>query len=178
MCAEATAPHPAANGQPDDRLGEIFSAHAQRLYRLARRLSSNPDDARDLVQETFVRALRNVDAVPRHAEEAWLVRVLVNLARDRWKQKATRARLVAVHGRPSGPQRDPESAMVARALVWQAMTTLAPRRRAVVVMHELEGASVMEIAGLLGISQVTVRWHLSRGRRDIRQFLIAAGAGT
>jgi RNA polymerase sigma-70 factor (ECF subfamily) len=178
MCAEATVPHRSADGQPNDRLGQMFAAHAQRLYVLARRLSSNADDARDMVQETFVRAAGALDAVPPHAEEAWLVRVLVNQARDRWKQKATRARLFAVHGRSEGPPRDPESAFVARAIVWQAVTTLAPRRRAVVVLHELEGASVPEIAQLLGIRQVTVRWHLSRGRHDIREFLMRTGAGT
>jgi DNA-directed RNA polymerase specialized sigma24 family protein len=51
--------------------------------------------------------------------------------------------------------------------VWQALNRLAPRRRAIVVMHELEGLSIPDIARFLGIRSVTVRWHLSVGRREL-----------
>jgi len=51
--------------------------------------------------------------------------------------------------------------------VQRALERLAPRRRAVVVLHDLEDASVGEIARLLGVTAVTVRWHLSRGRREL-----------
>ena len=56
---------------------------------------------------------------------------------------------------------------MARATVWRALDTLTPRRRAIVVMHELEGLTISAIASLLGISAITVRWHLSRARRDL-----------
>src|SRR5262245_57488336 len=77
-----------------DRLGLLFAAHHQRLYRLARRLSGSADEARDLVQDTFLRAARAPRSVPAGppAEEAWLVRVLINLCRDRWRQTANRGR--------------------------------------------------------------------------------------
>ena len=85
----ATANHDA--GAAADRLGVLFDAHHQRLYRLARRMSGSADEARDLVQDTFLRAARAPESVPwgASAEEAWLVRVLVNLCRDRWRQTAT-----------------------------------------------------------------------------------------
>jgi len=47
------------------------------------------------------------------------------------------------------------------------MATLAPRRRAIVILYELEGTAIGDIASLLGVSPVTVRWHLSRGRREL-----------
>ena len=77
-----------------ERLAALFDTHHQRLYRLARRLAGDADEARDLVQETFLRAAR-ARRVPegRAGEEAWLVRVLVNLCRDRWRQTADRRRL-------------------------------------------------------------------------------------
>jgi RNA polymerase sigma-70 factor (ECF subfamily) len=62
---------------------------------------------------------------------------------------------------------DPESAIVARSVVWQALAALDPRRRAILVMHELEGSPVDAIARLLGVTSVTVRWHLSKGRRQL-----------
>ena len=151
------------------RLGTLFDAHHQRLYRLARRLSGSADEARDLVQDTFLRAARAPASVPTgpSAEEAWLVRVLINLSRDRWRQTANRERL----DRSTAPRgieaTDPEAALVARSVVWAALATLDPRRRAVLVMHELEGVPVHVIARTLGVTSVTVRWHLSKGRRQL-----------
>jgi RNA polymerase sigma factor (sigma-70 family) len=61
--------------------------------------------------------------------------------------------------------------LMARTIVWQALDKLTPRRRAIVVMHELEGLAIPSIASLLGISAITVRWHLSRGRRELARYL-------
>jgi RNA polymerase sigma-70 factor (ECF subfamily) len=180
MTGEATvarANHDA--GAAADRLGVLFDAHHQRLYRLARRMSRDGDEARDLVQDTFLRAARSPTSVPsgESAEEAWLVRVLVNLCRDRWRQTANRERLRLRHGyggqvdRATAPTAvspaDPEAALVARSVVWRALDTLDPRRRAVLVMHELEGLPVNVIARTLGVTAVTVRWHLSKGRAQL-----------
>ena len=55
--------------------------------------------------------------------------------------------------------------------MWQALDILPPRRRAVVVMHELEDLPISAIASLLQISEITVRWHLSKGKRDLMREL-------
>ena len=173
-----TVPVGDADSSPD-RITRLFTAHQRRLYALARRLSSTPEDASDLVQETFLRAARTSGAMPADArgEEAWLVRVLVNLCRDRWRQQQDRRRLDIYVDRETGTRRDAESPLVARALVWRALQGLPPRRRAVVVLHEIEGASIQHIAGLLGVTAVTVRWHLSRARRELRRLLECLGEG-
>lgn len=154
-----------------ERLALLFDAHADRLYRLARRLTANTDDARDLVQDTFLRAARSSSSIPRGEarEEAWLVRILVNLQRDQWRRTAMRSHhdaagaLALDIGRGS----DLESALIARTVIWRALERLPPRRRAILVLHELEGLAVSAIASLLLITPITVRWHLSRGRRDL-----------
>lgn len=163
----ATADRPADDTAA--RLGSLFDSHHQRLYRLARRLSRSADDARDLVQETFLRAARHAASVPEGAshEEAWLVRVLINVARDRWRQLAVRQRGASTIARSAGASGDPESALLARSIIWQALQRLPPRRRAILVLHEIEGASIPAIAALLGVAAVTVRWHLSIGRREL-----------
>ena len=156
---------------PSARLASLFDAHFDRLYRLARRLSPSTDDALDLVQETFLRAARSPASVPAGSaseEEAWLVRVLVNIRRDQWRKSGVRSRHVS-----QTPQtgQNPEATLIAKTMVWQALDRLSPRRRAIIVMYELEAMSMDAIASLLGISAITVRWHLAAGRRDLAKTL-------
>jgi RNA polymerase sigma factor (sigma-70 family) len=158
--------------QPSERIATLFDVHHQRVYRLARRLTSSADDALDLVQETFLRVARSPESVPYgpEREEAWLVRVLVNVRRDQWRRAAVRIR----HDESRSPcdvQPDHGSAVIARTTIWRALDVLPPRRRAVIVMHELEGLTVSAIASQLGISAITVRWHLSTGRRQLTRLL-------
>lgn len=162
---------------PVERLAGLFDMHADRLYRLARRLTTNAEDARDLVQDTFVRAARSCHSIPvgDACEEAWLVRVLVNLQRDRWRRTAMRAHHDAANAHTADANRrsNQESALIARTTVWRALERLPPRRRAILVLHELEGLDVRAIASLLHITPITVRWHLSRGRRDLSSLVKA-----
>jgi RNA polymerase sigma-70 factor (ECF subfamily) len=173
MTGQAIAMSATADRPSDDvaaRLGTLFDAHHQRLYRLARRLSRSGEDASDLVQETFLRAARHVRSVPEGAghEEAWLVRVLINLARDRWRQMAVRKRGADDAAESTMPvPSDSESALLAKSIIWQALDRLPPRRRAIIVLYEIEGVAIPAIARLLGVAAVTVRWHLSIGRREL-----------
>ncbi len=164
-----------------DRLAALFDAHEERLYRLARRLAATADEANDLVQETFLRAAASLRSVPDGLtkQEAWLVRVLVNIQRDQWRKRAVRARSAAtLRADPISYPSNLESALIAKRAVWAALDLLPPRRRAMVVMHELEGMTPAAIASLLGVSAMTVRWHLSMGRRDLKRLLETHMRGT
>lgn len=167
----ATVDRPREDGPA--RVGALFDAHHQRLFKLARRLSRSAEDARDLVQETFLRAAKSPGSIPSGAspEEAWLVRVLINICRDRWRQSAVRSRARRNGHLTADAQPDPEPALMARSMVWQALDELPPRRRAILILYELEGAAIPAIAKLLGVSPVTVRWHLSIGRREMAKAL-------
>jgi RNA polymerase sigma-70 factor (ECF subfamily) len=160
-------------GDAADRLAALFDAHHDRLYRLARRLAPSVDDALDLVQETFLKAARSPTSVPvgLTSEEAWLVRVLINVRRDQWRKTAVRKRHDREVSHSANVDNGQEAVLIARATVWRALDALTPRRRAVVVMHELEGLTTSAIASLLGISAITVRWHLSIGRHDLARAL-------
>ncbi len=175
----------AVSGAPDTdaassgRLAALFDSHQHRLFLLALRLSSDREEARDLVQETFLRAARQPRSVPdgEPAGEAWLVRTLVNLCRDRFRRLAVRsgARLELTrdaHAREGAGH--PEDAHVARATVAAALGGLSPRRRAIVVLHEIEDRPVREVARLLGVTEVTVRWHLLTARRELAKALAPA----
>lgn len=155
-----------------DRLAALFDAHHERLYRLALRMISDPEEARELVQEAFLRVARRPRSLPADeaAGEAWLVRIVVNLCRDRRRRRkvrdGARAELPSSAAAPSA-----EAASVARLSVAAALSDLPARRRAVVVLAELEGRTSAEIAELLGISRVTVRWHLAAGRKELARKL-------
>jgi RNA polymerase sigma-70 factor (ECF subfamily) len=155
-------------------LATLYDEQAPRLFRLARRLGHDGEAARDLVQEVFVRAAAapsHLPAVPPQAA-AWLVRVLVNAAHDRHRRNRLRRTEPLDVELPS--QGDAAADVVARATVRRALAHLPLRRRTIVVLAELEGASVADIAAALGITRVTVRWHLAIGRRELRQWLVPA----
>jgi RNA polymerase sigma factor (sigma-70 family) len=84
---------PTASTPHAERLSTLFESHSHRLYRLARRMAPSADDALDLVQETFLKAARSPKSIPRgwSDEEAWLVRVLINIRRDQWRKEACAA---------------------------------------------------------------------------------------
>src|SRR5579862_1548125 len=113
-----------AVGNPVERLESLFDAHYARLYRLARRLAPSKDDALDLVQETFLRAARSPQSIPVGVsqEEAWLVRVLINIRRDQWRKKSIRDYHAKAGPAPSTPE--PEAAFIAKNMVWQALNIL------------------------------------------------------
>jgi len=158
---------------PTDRLATLFDRHHDRLYRLARRMCNGRDEAHDLVQETYLKAARSPQTVPSEApdEEAWLVRVLINIRRDQWRRAGVRRRHESAMARDVAAGSNPEAAFVARDAVWRALDALPPRRRAIVMMHALEELDARTIARTLRISAITVRWHLSIGRRELARVL-------
>jgi RNA polymerase sigma-70 factor (ECF subfamily) len=175
-----------AGASGGERLAVLFDRHHARLFRLACRLTADREEARDLVQEAFLRAARHATGVPPGAAsgEAWLVRTLVNLCRDHHRRLSVRVRAwtslaaaaaSAAHEVPATP--GPESMVVARATVRAGLARLPPRRRAVLVLHEIEELPVDGIARLLGIAAVTVRWHLMVARRELAAALLAPSAG-
>lgn len=168
---------PSGTTTQNDRVIALFDAHADRLYRLARRLAPSVDEARDLVQEVFLRVASASRPVPhgRSAEEAWLVRILINIRRHQWRKDTVRRREAAQSGPPLAETPSPEASYVRRMTVWRALEALSPRRRAIVVLHELDAMPASAIASLLGITTITVRWHLARGRHELAKRIRETG---
>jgi RNA polymerase sigma-70 factor (ECF subfamily) len=162
-----------SDDDPEARVAALFDAHYKRLFRLARRLVRDPDDPADVVQETFLRAARAPHRVPPGAasEEAWLVRVLINVCKDSWRHAAVRVKAAAAGHVRAADAVNPEPALLAHSMVWQALDRLPARRRAVLVLYELDGTPIPEIARLIGVTPVTVRWHLMRARRELASVL-------
>lgn len=150
--------------------GTLVDWNSPRLLRLALSILGSEADARDVVQEAFIRAWREL---PRLRDldrfDAWLARIVVNACRDRWRSH----RRVAVHEIPAGeldPDREPSSTVpigdrVASAdMIRRAFARLDIDQRTILVLHYVEEQAVAGIAASLGIPVGTAKWRLYRAR--------------
>ena len=164
-----------------DQLVERYQARA---YRLAWSLVRDPEDARDVSQEAFLRVYQSAGRFRGDARfSTWFYRILVNLALDHrrrrrwWERLVTRDRddeEVALVERQPAHDPDPgERVSEAQALtrLWEAVHRLSPQQRATMVLSAQEQLSTSEIAAVLGISEPTVRVHLHRAVRTLRKTL-------
>ncbi len=157
--------------------------HLDALYRTALRLTGRPQDAEDLVQETFLRAWRSLHTYrPGTNPKAWLFRILHNARIDRYRASTRTVQTVdEMEGQDPAfvVTETPESSVLAGVMdaeVRQALMNLPEMFRACLILADLEGFSYQEIADILGIPRGTVMSRLFRGRRAMRKAL--AGYGT
>ncbi|MBI3492826.1 MAG: sigma-70 family RNA polymerase sigma factor [Acidobacteria bacterium] len=167
------------------RVSASFEAEAlaslDSLYRAARRLTSVPADAEDLVQETYLKAFRAADQFePGTNLRAWLFTILHNTARNRARDRARdtvtidsetvdRAAEMGPPGRTfEGAVETPESLLLRETLApeLQAAVDAMPETfREAVWLRDVEGFSYAEIAEMLSIPMGTVMSRISRGRQ-------------
>ncbi len=159
---------------------ELVREHADRVYRLAYRLSGNQHDAEDLTQETFIRVFRSLSSYKAGTFEGWLHRITTNLFLDmvRRRNKIRMEALPEDYERVPGTDPNPEEIYNDANLdpdLQRALDALAPEFRAAVVLCDIEGLSYEEIATTLGVKLGTVRSRIHRGRQAIRGHLAASG---
>ena len=161
----------AAAGGGEERLEQLYDRFSARLFRFALRVSRDDGEARDYVHDAYLRAARDIGRVPQADSEAmaWLIRVVVNLARDRYRRTLVRDAFARLAMRRE--THDPRPALDAGEAVRRAIASLSPRQRAVVVLRHLDGQPVAEIAATLDLSPATVRWHLADARKRLAVLL-------
>jgi RNA polymerase sigma-70 factor (ECF subfamily) len=156
---------------------DIVRQHADRVYRLAYRLSGNRADAEDLTQETFVRVFRSLADYTPGTFEGWLHRITTNLFLDmvRRRQKIRFDALAEdASERLASDEPGPERAYEQNNLdpeIQRALDALPADFRAAVVLCDLEGLTYEEIALTLDIKVGTVRSRIHRGRVLLREAL-------
>lgn len=155
---------------------EVVREHADRVYRLAFRLSGDPHDAEDLTQETFIRVFRSLASYRPGTFEGWLHRITTNLFLDMVRRRG-RLRMEGLpedNDRLVGGGPDPEQVFSDAHLdpdLAAALDELAPEFRAAVVLCDVEGLSYDEIAATLDVKLGTVRSRIHRGRQQLRAAL-------
>ena len=148
---------------------DFVAARSAGLFRAALVLTGNREAAEDLVQETLERAWsRWRTIVAKDAPDAYVRRIMVNLANDRWR----RFRHTVTHqdNGDGAPAPGDEYARVdSRDQLVRALQALPMRMRTVVVLRYFHNLSDAEIAADLGISRGTVRSQLARGMDRLRR---------
>ncbi|MFA6563319.1 MAG: sigma-70 family RNA polymerase sigma factor [Verrucomicrobiia bacterium] len=167
-----------------DAFGELFRATHRRIYNFVRSMATNPEDAADLTQKTYVRAWGALKSL--RSDEAflvWLHRIALNVVRDSRKRiERPTVSLDATADDEDSPAAleipdwslGPGQIVLAentQKFVRRAVERLPEIHRTVVAMHHLEGMEVTAIAGVLGISVGTVLSRLARAREALRKTL-------
>jgi len=168
----------------------LVNERSGEIYGLLYRLTENVEEARDLTQETFLRAFQSIDHFRGEADlRTWIYRIAINQARNRWRWWRRRrrdatisidepeiggGRLGLVATLKSTTAKDPEQDTLAnereRALK-KALGTLKRVYREAVILRDIEGFAYEEIATALDISVGTVKSRLARGRQELRRKL-------
>lgn len=159
-------------------LGWAALAHADALYNHARRLTGNPTDADELVQETYTRALTRAHTFVGGNLKAWLFTILRNLFIDiqrRENSQPSLDELDVTDGtvdvgviRANGAREDLRTLLVVE--IETALATLSYEARAIILL-DVEGFTESEVAEVMGCRLGTVKSRLSRARVQLRERL-------
>ncbi len=157
---------------------ELVQATYADMYTLAFRLTGNEEDARDVVQDAYLRAYRGIKRFRGDARfTTWMYRITANCAstqlakraRSRHEEWDDELEMVDIH-----PDHDPElqaEAGFERDRVVRALSELPPRLRAVIVLRDVYDLPHDSIATELGITEAAAKVRLHRARRKLRERL-------
>jgi RNA polymerase sigma-70 factor, ECF subfamily len=162
------------------------------LYRTALRMTGNPADAEDLVQDTYLRAFRSIGQFkPGTNLRAWLFKIQTNSFINEYRKRVRRPRNTSLddveeyylynHLVESGVQPAPSIsedeilAQIDDADVFRALDELQENYRQVVLLADVEGFAYREIAEILDIPVGTVMSRLHRARKRLREQLLSRG---
>jgi len=155
-------------------LAGVVARHGDRVYRALVLIVKDPEDARDLAQETFVRFVRSLDSYRGDASlKSWLLRIATNLALNRLRDRERRGDALSLDAlpealAPGAPlEHGPEEVALRRLAmdeVKRFVDGLSPPLRAVAVLRFLEEQSYEEIARALEVQIGTVRSRLNAVR--------------
>lgn len=157
-----------------DAFGELVRRYLRPALAVAWEFTESRDDAEDIVQEAFARALRGLDGFDdRRPFRPWFFTILRNVGRNvaawrgRWGYEPLSETLPAQGGDPLSEAERREL----REHVEVGLELLSPMQRTCFRLCDLEGFSAVDVADMLGLEDSTVRVHLHRARRGLRETL-------
>ena len=156
----------------------LVTPYRQALLGLALRLTRNLEDAKEVTQETFLRAYKYIGRFDAERSfKNWITTILVHAARHHYNRRSREDLLLASEplrekalDTSGGPEADHESREL-RARLMECVEVLTPREREVFLLRDVEGLSVRETAEALGLSEANVKVRLLRARLQLREQL-------
>jgi RNA polymerase sigma-70 factor (ECF subfamily) len=157
-----------------EAFGALTAVELTPAYNLADRILNDRGEAEDAVHEAVLRAWNAFDKLKDQTLfRAWFTRIVVNICRDKLRRRKI------VRFEPLGdidpPARDPYEHGIARDAIRQALETLSPEQRIVVVLRFFNDLQVNDIARIVGIPAGTVKWRLHAACKNLRVALGDAG---
>ncbi len=165
-----------------DSFNQLILRWERAIYALAYRVIGQEEDARDVAQETFLRAFRALPGFKGQAKfSSWIYRIALNLCRD-WIRRKRRTPVsplpddvdISELAAEQGPSESVEDLVARRelsAVVEEAMTLLPEEQRTAVILKEYHGMTFQEIADLQGCPLSTVKTRLYQGLSVLRKHL-------
>ena len=185
---EAAAILARARQGDEDAFRVLVERHSRAVFRLAFRMTGNEQDAEDVVQESFLRAYRQLGRFESRANfGTWLYRIVANCSVDLMRSKQSRhdqsrgesldiaAEVPSTDGR--GPERLAESAQIAER-VNAALSELSALERAAFTLRHHEGRSIQEISKTLGLGTSAAKHSVFRAVKKLRVALAPLNAQT
>lgn len=162
-----------------DAFGELVTRYERRLVRVILRFVPDVEQARDLAQDTFLRAYRRLDQFDSSRRFGpWLFRIGVNLTLDYLRKRKRRLKWSLFSDAPTSTPPDPETPdprnqMDLSQEVRAVMDQLPETYRSVLILRDLEGFTTSEIAAILNRKEATVRWRLAEARKQFKTLWMA-----
>jgi RNA polymerase sigma-70 factor (ECF subfamily) len=177
---EAAATLAQARRGDADAFRALVDRHSRRVFQLAFRMTGNEQDAEDVVQESFLRAYRQLSHFEARANfGTWLYRIVANCAVDCMRTKWHRHERVretgdgwmeTTHTAAPGPERLAESAEIQRRVA-DALEVLSPLERAAFTLRHYEGRSIEEIGATLNLGTSAAKHSVFRAVKKLRAAL-------
>lgn len=173
--------------QTGDRaeFARFVEAYSGVIYRLAIKMVSNPQDAEDVLQETFIKAFRHISGFDGRSKlSTWLYRIATNEALMLLRRR--KHNFLSIDEPINSPEEEQEPLQIidwcclpedelmsteARKYLDQAIEELPTSLRVVFLLREIEGLSTQETAEVLSLSETAVKTRLSRARMRLREKL-------
>jgi RNA polymerase sigma-70 factor, ECF subfamily len=176
--SEAAAVLARARQGDSDAFRVLVERHSRNAFRLAHRLTGNEQDAEDVVQESFIRAYRQLGRFESRANfGTWLYRIVANCSvdlirvrqsrRDQSRAESLDEAADMASNRAPGPERLARSAEIERHVA-SALSQLSPLERAAFTLRHYEGRSIDEIGRMLGLGTSATKHSVFRAVRKLR----------
>lgn len=171
-----------------EAFGGLVDKYHRRVYNLAYRLTSNPERAKDISQEAFIRVYRSLDKYnPKFKFSSWLLKTVSNLCIDYHRSKPNQTssldNLLAAGGEgairddgegPKGTEEQLEErleSMELQGIIQEGIDMLPIDYKAVVVLRHIQNFSYKEISGILNLPMGTIKARIFRARKLMKNFL-------